>query len=325
MTHPQIAAAADTILAQVRSREYALLVEQAGLIAPADDSAGRLRAAAEATVAAAARAERLPAELGTALHRLDDALRLPVVPRAGEQTDMIDPARHLTCFREYRENVQTGVHPGYMTDWQQPLVVLLTQATGASVIHEAIYEDRFGYTRQLNAMGATIALSTTCLGGRHCRFAARDFEHSAVVSGPTPLAAADLEIPDLRAGFAYVMAALVAPGKPHQRHPLPRTRLRGPRRETPLHRRGHHHRTDPNLTCTGTAPHPPGTIRYGCGPRRARFSGRSRHMPRPRLNERDRRPDDTATTNHPEQIRVRSGCGAAAMRRSPAYGSGGCG
>lgn len=109
-------------------------------------------------------------------------------------------------------HVQTDVHPGYMTDWQQPLVVLLTQAQGASVVHETIYEDRFGYTRQLNEMGASIALSTSCLGGKACRFAARDFEHSAVVSGPTPLVGGDLEIPDLRAGFAYVMAALVAGG-----------------------------------------------------------------------------------------------------------------
>jgi UDP-N-acetylglucosamine 1-carboxyvinyltransferase len=116
-------------------------------------------------------------------------------------------ARDLTAA-----HVQTGVHPGYMTDWQQPLVVLLTQATGASVIHETIYEDRFGYTAQLNEMGANIALSTMCLGGKACRFAARDFEHSAVVSGPTPLRAGDLEIPDLRAGFAYVMAALIADG-----------------------------------------------------------------------------------------------------------------
>ncbi len=109
-------------------------------------------------------------------------------------------------------HVQTDVHPGYMTDWQQPLVVLLTQAQGASVVHETIYEDRFGYTRQLNAMGASIALSTSCLGGKVCRFASRDFEHSAVVSGPTPLTGGDLEIPDLRAGFAYVLAALVANG-----------------------------------------------------------------------------------------------------------------
>ncbi|WP_231861745.1 MULTISPECIES: UDP-N-acetylglucosamine 1-carboxyvinyltransferase [Frankia] len=123
--------------------------------------------------------------------------------------------RGLTFFRARPLNaahVQTDVHPGFMTDWQQPLVVLLTQARGVSVIHETIYEDRFGYTRQLAEMGADIALSTLCLGGKSCRFAARDFEHSAVVSGPTPLTGGDLTIPDLRAGFAYVLAALVADG-----------------------------------------------------------------------------------------------------------------
>ncbi len=109
-------------------------------------------------------------------------------------------------------HLQTDVHPGCMTDWQQPLVVLLTQADGASVVHETIYEDRFGYTRQLNTMGANIALSTSCLGSKKCRFASRDFEHSAVVIGPTRLVGGELEIPDLRAGFAYVMAALVAEG-----------------------------------------------------------------------------------------------------------------
>jgi UDP-N-acetylglucosamine 1-carboxyvinyltransferase len=110
------------------------------------------------------------------------------------------------------EHVQTDVHPGYMTDWQQPLAVLLTQAQGASVIHETIYEDRFGYADQLNRMGANIALSTACLGGRTCRFAAKDFEHSAIVMGPTPLTGGLLEVPDLRAGFAYIMAALIADG-----------------------------------------------------------------------------------------------------------------
>jgi UDP-N-acetylglucosamine 1-carboxyvinyltransferase len=110
------------------------------------------------------------------------------------------------------QHVETDVHPGYMTDWQQPLVVLLTQAHGASIIHETIYEDRFGYTDQLNAMGANIALSTACLGGRPCRFAGKDFEHSAIVMGPTPLQGGLLEIPDLRAGFAYIMAALIAEG-----------------------------------------------------------------------------------------------------------------
>lgn len=109
-------------------------------------------------------------------------------------------------------HVRTDVHPGLMTDWQQPLVLLLTQASGASVVHETVYEDRFGYTEQLNAMGAHISLSTECLVGEACRFRNRDHRHSAVVMGRTTLRGSRLEIPDLRAGFAYVMAALVAEG-----------------------------------------------------------------------------------------------------------------
>jgi UDP-N-acetylglucosamine 1-carboxyvinyltransferase len=106
----------------------------------------------------------------------------------------------------------TDVHPGFMTDWQQPTVVLLTQADGMSVVHETVYEDRFGYTSLLRDMGARIELSNQCLGGRTCRFVEQDFPHSAVVFGPTPLHAMDLVVPDLRAGFAYVLAGLLAQG-----------------------------------------------------------------------------------------------------------------
>ncbi|MGM9465386.1 UDP-N-acetylglucosamine 1-carboxyvinyltransferase [Streptomyces murinus] len=110
-------------------------------------------------------------------------------------------------------DIETGVHPGFMTDWQQPITVLLTQAAGTSVVHETIYEDRFGYAEQLStAMGAEIELTTKCLGATACRWHARDFLHTAKISGPTPLKAADLVIPDLRAGFGYVLAALVAEG-----------------------------------------------------------------------------------------------------------------
>lgn len=42
--------------------------------------------------------------------------------------------------------LETDVHPGFMTDWQQPFTILLTQVDGLSVVHETIYEDRFGYT-----------------------------------------------------------------------------------------------------------------------------------------------------------------------------------
>src|SRR5437764_11325113 len=66
--------------------------------------------------------------------------------------------------------LETDVHPGFMTDWQQPFTVLLTQADGMSVVHETIYEDRFGYTQALQEMGAHIGLYTKCLGEIQCRF-----------------------------------------------------------------------------------------------------------------------------------------------------------
>jgi UDP-N-acetylglucosamine 1-carboxyvinyltransferase len=100
-----------------------------------------------------------------------------------------------------------------MTDWQQPFVVLLTQARGASIIHETVYENRFGYTHMLKEMGADIELFTQCLGGKQCRFASNNHHHSLVVKGPTTLKGHSFSIPDLRAGFAYVMAALVSSEK----------------------------------------------------------------------------------------------------------------
>lgn len=110
-------------------------------------------------------------------------------------------------------HVETGVHPGFMTDWQQPFVVLLTQASGVSVLHETVYENRFGYTETLVEMGADIALFRQCLGGKPCRFDVHAHYHSLVVKGVTPLAGATIRIPDLRAGFAYVMAALLSKEK----------------------------------------------------------------------------------------------------------------
>ena len=108
--------------------------------------------------------------------------------------------------------LETDVHPGFMTDWQQPLVVALTQATGLSIVHETVYENRFGFTEALRGMGATIQVYRECLGGSPCRFGQRNFYHSAVVSGPTPLRAADIVVPDLRGGFSHLIAALAAEG-----------------------------------------------------------------------------------------------------------------
>ena len=109
--------------------------------------------------------------------------------------------------------IETDTHPGFMTDWQQPFVALLTQANGISEIHETIYEDRFGYIQDLNLMGADIKVLTKCLGELPCRFNDKNFLHSAIVKGPTSLHAANLVVRDLRSGIVNVIAALIAKGQ----------------------------------------------------------------------------------------------------------------
>lgn len=108
--------------------------------------------------------------------------------------------------------VETDVHPGFMTDWQQPLVVALTQADGRSVVHETVYENRFGFTEALRAMGADITVVPGGIDTPTRRVARRPLEQSAIIEGPTPLAGADIEIPDLRGGFSHLIAALTANG-----------------------------------------------------------------------------------------------------------------
>lgn len=109
--------------------------------------------------------------------------------------------------------LETNVHPGFMTDWQPPFVLLLTQAEGMSVVHETVFEDRFGYVAELHKMGADIALYDACLGGGACRFHASNYRHSCVIKGPMRLRGAHITVPDLRAGFTYLIAAILAQGQ----------------------------------------------------------------------------------------------------------------
>jgi UDP-N-acetylglucosamine 1-carboxyvinyltransferase len=92
-------------------------------------------------------------------------------------------------------DVETQPYPGFPTDLQAPLAVLMTQANGTSTIHETIYEDRLDYTMELVKMGAVIEI----LDERH-----------ASIAGPTPLHGREVEIADLRAGATLILAALAA-------------------------------------------------------------------------------------------------------------------
>ncbi len=111
-------------------------------------------------------------------------------------------------------HIEVEVHPGFMTDWQQPFMVLFTQSQGVSIIHETVFENRLGYTEFLNKMGANITLTSACLGEVDCRFKERNFVHSAIIQGPTTLQGCEMTLPtDIRAGKCLVIAGLVAEGK----------------------------------------------------------------------------------------------------------------
>jgi len=122
----------------------------------------------------------------------------------------------ITFYRDQGQlapiTVETDVHPGFMTDWQQPFVVALTQAHGRSIVRETVYESRFGYTDVLNQMGAKIKIFEESPNLIRSRFGKRNYRQSVQIDGPTKLHGAEMTVPDLRAGFSYIVAALIAEG-----------------------------------------------------------------------------------------------------------------
>ncbi|MCI8575130.1 MAG: UDP-N-acetylglucosamine 1-carboxyvinyltransferase [Bacilli bacterium] len=93
-------------------------------------------------------------------------------------------------------NVKTLVYPGFVTDWGQPMSVLLTQCEGSSIFEETIYENRMGHVPYLNKMGANMTLKNQTIK----------------IQGPTPLKGQDVVASDLRAGASLVIAGLIADG-----------------------------------------------------------------------------------------------------------------
>ena len=94
-------------------------------------------------------------------------------------------------------DITTAPYPGLPTDLQPPTAVLLTQATGTSHVHEAIFEDRLEWLGEVAKMGARV----TMVDARR-----------ATIEGPSKLVGAAVEIGDLRAGASLILAALAAKG-----------------------------------------------------------------------------------------------------------------
>jgi UDP-N-acetylglucosamine 1-carboxyvinyltransferase len=143
--------------------------------------------------------------------------------RMGARFDITDETVTAEADHLSPAVVQTDTHPGFMTDWQSPLAVLFTRCDGMSVLHETVYEDRFPYVGALKEMGAEVELFDACLGG-NCRFRESSAMHSAVVRGVSSLKGAEITVPDIRGGFAYVLAAAIAEGSStiHDVHHLER-------------------------------------------------------------------------------------------------------
>lgn len=116
-------------------------------------------------------------------------------------------------------DVTTLPYPGFMTDWQGAWAVLMTMAEGVSIIHESVYENRFGYVSELKKMGANIKLFNPVVANPQEFYNfnldddKKEYSHAAEIIGPTKLHNAVVDITDLRAGATLVLSSLAAKGE----------------------------------------------------------------------------------------------------------------
>lgn len=113
-------------------------------------------------------------------------------------------------------HIVTSSHPGFMTDWQGPWAIFMTQAQGVSSIHETVYGNRFGYVNELLKMGADLEIYQPKIANplKFYNFHYhKNGKHAIRIHGRTNLHNAVLNISDLRAGATLVIAALIARGE----------------------------------------------------------------------------------------------------------------
>ena len=94
-------------------------------------------------------------------------------------------------------NVQSVPYPGFPTDLQAPIAVMLTQADGLSIVHERVFDNRLLYINEINNMGADIKIE----------------KQKIFIKGPKKLSGATIEALDVRAGAAAIVAGLIANGR----------------------------------------------------------------------------------------------------------------
>ena len=125
-----------------------------------------------------------------------DCITAKILEIGGHVEDLGDTIHVWMNKRPSKANIKTLPYPGFPTDMQPQMGVVLSIAEGTSIINESIWESRFQYTNELNNMGAHI----TAQG------------KTAVFEGVRELSGAPVYASDLRAGAALLIAGIVAKG-----------------------------------------------------------------------------------------------------------------
>ena len=123
---------------------------------------------------------------------------IDVLKKVGAKISLKKNEIHIIGNRKIKSvNIKTAPYPGFPTDLQAQIMVLLCKANNKSLIKEDIFENRFMHVGELNRMGAQISIN----------------KNKATISGNTNFACAELMATDLRASVSLILAALTAKGK----------------------------------------------------------------------------------------------------------------
>ncbi len=127
--------------------------------------------------------------------------RIGINPKVRDDSLIIDGTKSMVMAKDIGDRVGTiysGPWPAYPTDLMSVAIVAATQAEGTIIFFEKMYEGRMFFTDNLMRMGANIVLCDP---------------HRVVITGPSQLYATHMSSPDVRAGMALLMAALIGLGK----------------------------------------------------------------------------------------------------------------
>jgi len=121
-----------------------------------------------------------------------------ILKKIGSKINVKKNEIHIVGNKKIKSiNIKTSPYPGFPTDLQAQIMVLLCKANKKSLIQEDIFENRFMHVGELNRMGAQISING----------------NKAIVEGNINFAAAELMATDLRASVSLILAALTAKGK----------------------------------------------------------------------------------------------------------------